>query len=660
MSEKVKNTNDIYGSRFSGIKKRLLVSDVDSIRNLNDKLENEQIIISDLSEWPQISSDITLDILLLSEKYYLDNIDKIKEVLSEIELKNSLIYLLGNNLNNNNFEHIDSFIPEPINEQYFFKSLKSGYKLLQNSFENEYLLSELKTRDTQLQELSHIGMQLMTEKDGDKLLNLILEKSRELTGADAGSLYLVEDDGKKKKQLRFILTQNDSASFEFQEFTMPISRASLSGFVADTGQMLNLPDVYNLPEDSEFSFNKSFDQKIGYQTRSMLVVPLINHIDEIIGVIQLINRKRDWTKKLTQPDDFENEIIPFSGSCIEMVNALAGHAAISIENNSLYLSIERLFEGFVKASVTAIESRDPTTSGHSERVAGLTVKLAETVDKIQTGPYSDEKFTLDQIKEIRYASLLHDFGKVGVRENVLLKEKKLFPAQLNDIRYRLGFLKKNQEIESLKKHIDFLLKNGQTGYKYKYIELKSEMEKKLDDLDKLQQFIEEINEPTVLTSDNSQRLKELATVMIIDENGEERNLLRDDEVLALSIGRGSLSEKERFEIESHVTHTYNFLALVPWTTDIKNIPEIAYKHHEKLNGAGYPNNLKTEDIPIQSKMMSISDIFDALTASDRPYKRAVPYEKALDILGYEVKDKHLNKDLLDIFIEAEVYRVSLK
>ncbi|MCH7783377.1 HD family phosphohydrolase, partial [candidate division KSB1 bacterium] len=332
----------------------------------------------------------------------------------------------------------------------------------------------------------------------------------------------------------------------------------------------------------------------------------------------------------------------------------------SIENNFLYQSIERLFEGFVNASVTAIESRDPTTSGHSSRVAILTERLAKTVDKVKTGFLANIRFTKEQLKEIRYASLLHDFGKVGVRENVLLKAKKLYPHQSTEVLYRIGFLKKSEEIKNLRKQIRFLLDYGSSNYQLVFNELESELRNKLDDLDNISNLISNLNEPTVMETDKAESLEELAVLKFFDFDNEERNLLKPEEVKALSIKRGSLDDEERIEIESHVTHTFRFLKEVPWTKEFQNIPDIAHAHHEKLDGSGYPNKLTSESIPVQSKIMTISDIFDALTASDRPYKKAVPYERALDILQFEVNDNHVEPEILKVFIDAKVYTSVIK
>jgi len=647
--------------RESSIKKRLFITSEDLFVRFGDKIRNEGIDVVHTEDLHAEKCDSTLDIFLISREFCEKSDSSITSLLKDKKRDSALLYYVGKSFSDSDYNnYFDLIIPEPVNEVYLMRTIKNGFLMIQNNFENEYLRRELNTRNTQLQELSHIGQQLMVEKDLNTLLNLILLKSREITTADAGSLYLVEENEKKKKHLRFMITQNDSVSFEFQEFIMPISRKSIAGFVASTVKMLNIDDVYDLPKDSEYSINKSFDEKIGYRTKSMLVVPLQNHVDEVIGVIQLINRKREWEKRLTKPEDFKNEVCTFTEECTETVTALAGQAAVSIENNLLYQSIERLFEGFVSASITAIESRDPTTYGHSSRVATLTVNMAETVDGIKSGPLKNVCFSKDQIKEIRYASLLHDFGKVGVREHVLLKAKKLYPYQLTEIMYRIGYLKKIEEIKNLQKRIQFLLDYGSKNYQLVFHEMEYELKNKLDALTRNIEFIKEINEPTMMETDKFRHLEEISNQTFIDYNDDEKPFILPEEVTSLSIKKGSLGEREKLEIESHVTHTFNFLRQVPWTKDIKDIPRIALSHHEKLNGGGYPHKLTEDEIPVQSKMISISDIFDALTASDRPYKKAVSFDRALEILQYEVNDNHIDDKLVRLFIDAKIYNSLLK
>ncbi|HEX5581453.1 MAG TPA: GAF domain-containing protein, partial [Gemmatimonadaceae bacterium] len=338
-------------------------------------------------------------------------------------------------------------------------------------------------RLAELADLARVGAALGTERDLARLLELVLSQARRLTASDAGSIYLIERtegvernegiDGNERaegapapaaRRLRFVLTQNDTIpDIAFSEFTIPVDRESLAGYVAATGQVLEIPDVYRV-EGEAYRLNTSFDERLGYRTRSVLVIPLETHRHEIVGVLQLINRKRNATARLHSLADVDREVVPFDRRAVELARALAAQAAVAIENARLYESIERLFEGFVTASVTAIESRDPTTSGHSARVATLTTALAEALDRGGVGQYRGRRFTREQLRELRYASLLHDFGKVGVREEVLVKGKKLYPAELERIRARLERLALAEETAFERGRAEHLLAHGTSGY----------------------------------------------------------------------------------------------------------------------------------------------------------------------------------------------------
>jgi HD-GYP domain-containing protein (c-di-GMP phosphodiesterase class II) len=340
---------------------------------------------------------------------------------------------------------------------------------------------------------------------------------------------------------------------------------------------------------------------------------------------------------------------------VELTTALASQAAVAIENGRLYEDIERLFEGFVTAAVTAIESRDPATSGHSGRVATMTVSLAESVDRLSTGPYRDVSFTREQLRELRYAGLLHDFGKVGVREQVLVKEKKLYPQDLDLIRHRFAYLDQRTELEFERARAELLLAHGRAAYDAGMHRLECERRTRREELARFLDTIVQANEPTVLAEGSFEALESIGRRTFVDFDGRTRPLLEDHELQFLMIRRGNLDEQERREIESHVTHTYRFLEQIPWTRELRAIPRIAYAHHEKLNGHGYPNRVTGIEIPVQARIMTIADIYDALTATDRPYKRAVPRERALDILSMEAREGTIDPALLETFVGARVF-----
>lgn len=503
----------------------------------------------------------------------------------------------------------------------------------------------------ELGELLDIARSMTTERDVSKLLSVILEKSRFITGADAGSIYVVEPD-ETRPRLRFKLTQNDSLSFDSREFVMPISMRSIAGAAALSKGPINIANVYELPAGSPYSFDKSFDEKIGYVTRSMLTMPLISQRDEVIGVIQLINKKTDPQKKLLGKTDVAQYVTAFDRRSEDLLGMLSAQAAVSLENTMLYDEIQKLFEGFVRASVEAIESRDPTTSGHSRRVADLTIELAKTVDGTVSGAYADARFSRADLRELEYASLLHDFGKIGVREKVLVKAKKLFDERLELVRARFDFVLRSLEAEILSRKLRVHERGGPQS---ELEALDRELLERRAEVEAAYATVLQANEPTVLQEGDFATIERLARETYVDLRGEMRQLLEREEVVSLSVKRGSLTPEEFDEIRSHVSHTYKFLSQIPWGKAFRRVPQIAGAHHERLNGTGYPNRLHADEIPVQSKMMSISDIYDALTASDRPYKRAVPVERALDILEFSVKDGHLDPELVRIFREARIW-----
>lgn len=526
----------------------------------------------------------------------------------------------------------------------------------------------------EIHELNQIGVALSAEHDANQLLEMILTKSREFTRSDAGSIYLVERIPLKRDQrrlpfnnkptaenelfeenLRFSLSQNDSVEVPFRDAAMEISERSIAGYVALTGEIVNIDDAYRLPADVPFTINRKFDEDSGYRTKSILAVPMRNQKSKIVGVLQLINAKRDFSAKLDSLSAVARQVVPFTPRQQDIVFSLTSQAAVALENSQLYEAIHRLFEGFVRASVTAIEARDPTTSGHSFRVANLTVALAEAVDRTGHGPYAQVRFSRDEMREIRYASLLHDFGKVGVREEVLVKAKKLYPAQLELIQQRFSLVKRTLEKETLQSKIDCLLEKGREEFLKSQPGFDRKLAHALRELDEYFQSILVANEPTVLPGGDFEQLSKIAEVHYMGEQGGSKPLLTEEEVRLLSIRQGSLDDEERRQIEAHVVHTFNFLQQIPWTNEISQIPEIARLHHEKLNGAGYPYKLSAPEIPIQTRIMTISDIFDALAAGDRPYKKGVSVEKAIEILDLAVQDGELDPHLFEVFKSARIF-----
>ena len=500
-------------------------------------------------------------------------------------------------------------------------------------------LGAIVRRAAKLGLILEVARSLATERDLDRLLSLILAAGAKVAEADRCSIFLVDRD---RNELWTRLAQGMDAG---KEIRTPLG-VGIVGHVASTGRAINIPNAYD-----DARFNRSVDQDTGYHTQNLLTVPMTiaggaasgeaAGLDggAVVGVIQVLNRTDQQ---------------PFTPEDQELLEGLGAQAAAAIENAVLNQEIRKLFEGFVQASVTAIESRDPTTAGHSERVAKLTIGLAKTLALVPTGEYAGKVFTVDQIQELRYASLLHDFGKVGVREHVLVKANKLFPHELAAVEGRFDLIRRTRELESAQRCIALLGPSGAEGIRAALREEDARRLAELAELDRLREFVRACNQPNVVAGGEYGKLRDYLALQYQTIGGAPAPYLSTDEVERLSILRGSLSEAERHEIESHVIHTYEFLRRIPWTRDLRRIPDLAHGHHERLDGSGYPMRLGSDHIPVETRMMTISDIYDALTASDRPYKKAVPHDRALGILEEEAKRGFVDRELLTIFIEAKV------
>ena len=560
------------------------------------------------------------------------------------------------------YPFVDDLLVRPVTPARLRLRLERSLDAVNSRRVVEQLDEALARKSQDLHELNKIGVALSAQRDITKLLEMILSQSRAITAADAGSLYLVargkDDESQHDDRLVFKLPQNDSIPVKtFEEFAIALDQKSVAGYAASTGHVVNVADAYHLPPGTPYQISRSFDERSGYRTKSVLAVPMRDHKGMVVGVIQLINKKRD-PKALLRPVALVDEaVIPFTAVDEELVTSLASQAAVAFENTRLIEDIKGLFDSFVRASVTAIESRDPTTSGHSGRVATLTVGIAEVVDRQSEGPYRNVTFTRDQLQEIHYASLLHDFGKVGVREKVLIKGKKLYVGEATVVRQRFAYIKRTLEAQYLRAKLDQVL-SGRAAPEL-LAQMDREHEAQQAETDQLLRMVLQANEPSILEEDVVRALLDLPSRTYADMDGNRHPYLTPAELGALCIRKGSLTDQERRDIESHVTHTYRFLSQIPWTAEYKRVPEIAFAHHERLDGTGYPRKLKAPDIPIQSKMMAIADIFDALVAWDRPYKKSVPVEKAIDILRDEAKVGKLDPGILDLFVTAKVYEKTL-
>lgn len=516
-----------------------------------------------------------------------------------------------------------------------------------------------------LRQLNKIGLALSAERDIERLLEMILTKSRELTRADAGSLYLIEASTSVKAEeqtLYFRLAQNDSNPNLNTTMTFAVGPSSLAGYSALSGSILSFEDVYELPSDAPYQFNRSLDTKTGYRTKSMVVVPLMSHSGTALGVLQLINRKRHTEVLLVDAATVEREVVPFDEELAELAASLASQAAVALENNILLGRIENLFDKFVTASSSAIEDRDPSTSGHSERVTILTVELAKAASEATEGPFKDIHYSPEQIKQLRYAALLHDYGKIGVRENILTKSHKLEPLHFHVVEDRLLLLRQALETRYAQHKIAALLEYPRTQALSIMADLDADLAAQLQELDADLEVLVRANDPSAifLPDDEYCRQQEvfarLARLNYVDKHGQEQPLLYDDEIGALSVRKGSLTPAEYAQIQQHAKLSFEFLIQIPWTPEYAEIPNIAHCHHEKLNGKGYPRGITAPDIPLEARMMTVADIYDALTAADRPYKKALPVAKALQILEWEARDGGLDRDVLALFISQKIYR----
>ena len=550
----------------------------------------------------------------------------------------------------------DLLVPKGWPESFTLNALDAALRELQLLVDHGALEDVLASEHAKIFQLTAIGVALSAETNLNNLLRKILTEGRSLACCDAASLFLINRQDETSPRLEFKLTQNDSISFPFEEQSFPLNKQSISGFVAVTGKTLNIPDLYQLPPEATYHFNSSFDERMGYRTCSMLTIPMKNHAQEVIGILQFINRKTAPNIRLATPEITRKYTLPFTDDLVNLLEALASQAAVAIEKTILITRINHLFEGFVSAAVIAIEQRDPTTSGHSFRVAELTTYLARALHRSGDPIYGGINFSDTQIREIRYASLLHDFGKVGVREPVLIKGLKLSSGGMDLIWHRFNLFKERLHRRSLQERLDFVLRHGRKAYHSLAGDFDHRLKAELDRLSRYFDAIEKANKPSLMEEGHFSHLQQIRDVEPIVVDHRKLALLKEDEFLALSVRKGTLTEDERREIESHVVHTFNFLKQIPWTPELSQVPHFAVAHHEKLDGSGYPDGLREPEIPLPSKLMTIADIFDALTASDRPYKKAVPPERALAILEAETDKGHLDANLVKVFIESETYK----
>ncbi len=513
------------------------------------------------------------------------------------------------------------------------------------------LRKRLARQKAESRELNRIGMALMMEPDRAELLREIVRQGKRLTGSDSGALLLMETDEHNVPHLRPVFWDFDFLpDLRMPPTIYPIDETSVPGYAAHTGETIVVDDVYNLPADAPFRHDKTLDQGYGYYTKSGLIVPMIDHRDRTVGVLALGNRKSDPKARITNKESADRYVLRYTDREVQLTRSLASQAAVSIEINQLYERIEQTLESFVKAGVTAIDQRDPATAGHSLRVAALAEALAAAVDRSDHGKYRDVHFSRAQMRELRFAALVHDIGKVTVREAVLMKSTKLPPVLWERVDARFELIRRTMELEYWKRRA--ALRGSQANER---IRLDAELASELERLERMRTIVAAANEPNPPPGHSSADLADIASRTFERFDGGRAPYLTREELHFLQIPFGTLDAEERGEVESHVDEARLFLADIPLPDDLKNLVTYACDHHEKLDGSGYPDGLRGDEIPLQARLITLADIFDALTEADRPYKPAMPVDAALGILRAEATAGRLDADLVEIMIESRAY-----
>ena len=513
--------------------------------------------------------------------------------------------------------------------------------------------------EEQISNLSQIGLALSKERDMSKLLEMILLEAKRISNSDGGTLYMMTDD----KKLKFEIMMTDSLDFHMGGTSgenipfYPVklyddegepNNSMVAAYVGLTGETVNIEDAYKA-EGFDFSGTKMFDEKTGYHSKSFLTVPLKNHEDEIIGVLQLLNAQTNKNKK----------IIEFTSEIQGKVEALASQAAVAITNKNLIKDLENLFESFIKLIASAIDAKSPYTGGHCERVPEITMMLAEAVHQTSTGPFANFKLSDQEMYELKIAAWLHDCGKVATPEFVVDKSTKLETIydRIHEVETRFVVLQRDYEIKKLKKEL-LIERDSSLSSKVKKEKIDSLQKEYRSTMRKIKKELLFVKESNIggefMSDDKKQRIHDIAKYRW-KPNGKMQNFLSDDEIYNLTIPRGTLTPEERQVINDHIVVTINMLDELPYPKHLRNIPEFAGGHHEKLDGTGYPKGLTKNEMSVQARIMAIADIFEALTARDRPYKKGKTLSQAMRILGFMKDDAHIDVDLFDIFVKKKIY-----
>jgi len=514
-----------------------------------------------------------------------------------------------------------------------------------------------------LEQLNEIGSALSQEKDIDHLLEKILVAAKAITRAAGGTLYVLEpsDEGPR---LRFAIMRNEALDIAMGGTTgnpIPFYPVHLYGkdgqpnnqmvaaYAALTGKTVNIVDAYS-QEGFDFSGTRNFDKKTGYRSKAFLTVPMKNHEGETIGVLQLINRMEPGTE----------DIGSFGPSDQRLAESLASQAAIALTNRHLINQLEVLFESFIALINTAIDEKSPYTGGHCQRVPALTMMLAEAVNETHDGPLRDFRMSDKDRYELKIAGLLHDCGKVTTPVHVVDKATKLETIfdRINLVDTRFEVLKRDLEIEALKRKLDLPGgAPGQAAVREQAARIDQDLDERVRDLESERAFLRQANiGGEVMSPEAQERVRRIGTGRKwIDLSGKSADFLSEDEIKNLTIARGTLTTEERQTINHHIVATIKMLEALPWPTHLRNVPEYAGGHHERMDGKGYPRGLTREQMSVQARVMGIADIFEALTAKDRPYKRGKTLSESLKILGNFRQNGHVDPDLFDVFVRKKVY-----
>jgi len=488
-----------------------------------------------------------------------------------------------------------------------------------------------------LEKMISIGIKLSAEKDADTLIKMILEESMIITKSDGGSIYIVVEDSNGKK-LRFQYTKNNSKTFPFNSFTMPIDETSIAGHSAFTGEPCSFKSMAETEDKIGVKYNDSFDKENDYHTVNMLVIPMKNLEDEAIGVVQLINKKMDYDRKLDFPDDYNAFTLSYTHEDERIIMSLASLTAVLLERNMLHQEVERLLQTLTENLVTALDQRDPAKEGHSMRVAEYAVEFCKAINETTEGAFGDYFFSKSEVKEIYYAALLHDIGKIGITENVLLKYKRLPAEEFEALKNRFLYYKE----VLLSKFKDGLLSKDEK-------KIFKKIDKTLDDLKK-------INEKGFLTEDDLEELGEISKLEYQDKDGNEKPLISEKELENLSIEEGTLTAEERTIVDKRPEYTFNVLNEITWSQDLKNVPIIAAHNESRAINKFYPDT-HGENVTMQTKILAIVDIYDSLTTAERPYKKSFTKDEAISIIEVECENGNADSELLKIFLDKKVFAI---